>query len=181
MTIVDDARALAGELLGVDSERLRHTAGVAGRAAELVDTVPADDRELLIAGAWLHDIGYAPALRATGFHPLDGADELRRRHWAERLCGLVAHHSGAAFVAEARGLADELGRYHDERSALSDALTYADQTVGPDGVRMRFEDRVADMLRRHGPDSPNASVHVRRGPYLAAVVARVEERLRSAS
>jgi hypothetical protein len=35
-------------------------------------TVPAADRPVLIAAAWLHDIGYAPGLPETGFHPLDG-------------------------------------------------------------------------------------------------------------
>ncbi|MFG1920930.1 HD domain-containing protein [Cryptosporangium sp. NPDC048952] len=175
--IVVAAQELAGELLGVDSERWRHTAGVAERASELAGTVPVEDRSLLIAGAWLHDIGYAPVLRSTGFHPLDGADGLRQRNWTLRVCGLVAYHSGAVFVAEARGLLGELGRYVEEHSALADALTYADQTVGPDGVRMRFEDRVADMLRRHGPDSPNARVHARRGPYLVSVAERVRERI----
>ena len=32
----------------------------------------------LVAAAWLHDIGYAPELVETGFHPLDGARYLRR-------------------------------------------------------------------------------------------------------
>jgi hypothetical protein len=32
-----------------------------------------------VAAAWLHDIGYAPAIAesGTGFHPLDGARYLR--------------------------------------------------------------------------------------------------------
>ncbi|MFB9318776.1 HD domain-containing protein [Cryptosporangium minutisporangium] len=175
--LVAAARELAGELLGFDSERWRHTAGVAERAAELAPAVPADDLELLVAGAWLHDIGYASTLRVTGFHPLDGADGLRDRGWEPRLCALVAHHSGARFVAEDRGLGEELHRYAEERSALADALTYADQTVGPDGRRMAFEDRIVDMLRRHGPNSPNARVHPRRGPYLAAIAGRVRTRL----
>jgi len=29
--------------------------------------------DTLVCADWLHDIGYAPALVATGFHPLDGA------------------------------------------------------------------------------------------------------------
>jgi hypothetical protein len=39
---------------------------------------------------------------------------------------------------------------------VADALTYADQTTGPDGHQMDVADRLAEMLRRHGPDSPNA-------------------------
>jgi hypothetical protein len=39
---------------------------------------------------------------------------------------------------------------------VAEALTYADQTTGPDGHQMDVADRLAEMLRRHGPDSPNA-------------------------
>ena len=42
---------------------------------------------------------------------------------------------------------------------------------------MTFDQRVADMLDRHGPDSPNAAVHAERGPLLSAAVERVEQRL----
>jgi hypothetical protein len=49
---------------------------------------------------------------------------------------------------------------------LADALTYADQTTGPNGEPMTIEARISDMLRRHGPNSPNAKVHPERGPYL---------------
>jgi hypothetical protein len=33
----------------------------------------------LVAAAWLHDIGYAPELAKTGFHPLDGSAALAAR------------------------------------------------------------------------------------------------------
>ena len=35
------------------------------------------DADLIEAAAWLHDIGYAPGLAATGLHPLDGGRYLR--------------------------------------------------------------------------------------------------------
>jgi hypothetical protein len=50
-----------------------------------------DDREILVAAAWLHDIGYAPGLAETGFHPLDGARWLRTAGFGDRLAGLVAY------------------------------------------------------------------------------------------
>jgi hypothetical protein len=34
---------------------------------------------------------------------------------------------------------------------LTDALTYADQTVGPRGERLSVADRLAEATRRHGP------------------------------
>jgi hypothetical protein len=90
----------------------------------------------------------------------------------------VAHHSGAWLMAREWGLAGELAAYPDEASAVSDALTYADQTTGFRGERLSIEARIADMLRRHGPGSPNARAHRLRGPLLLAAAGRVERRLR---
>jgi hypothetical protein len=174
---VHDARDLAQILLDGQTERWRHTIGVARRAEELAGTV--DEAEVLLSAAWLHDIGYSPAVRDTGFHPLDGARYLDRHRWPGRLSALVAHHSGACFVAVSRGLSAELDEYRREESAVSDALTYADQTVGPAGRRMTIRERAADMLERHGPDSPNARAHHLRWPYLLDVAERVEQRLSS--
>jgi hypothetical protein len=144
---------------------------------ELADTLDeAAGADLLVAAAWLHDIGYAPALRDTGFHPLDGARHLDRHGWPARLCGLVAHHSEAGCVAAARGLAGELAAFGREHSPMSDALTCADQTVGPHGRRMSVDERLADMVRRHGPGSPDAAVHQQRAPLIRAAVHRVQVR-----
>lgn len=174
---ISDARRLAADLLEHLPERWRHTVGVAHRADELIDTIGSDDPVALVSAAWLHDIGYAAALADTGMHALDGARFLERTGWPERIVALVAHHSGSRFVAEDLGHAAELAAYRVEKSALSDALTYADQTTAPDGHPMSVAERSADMLRRHGPTSPNARVHDRRGPYLLAVADRVEHRL----
>lgn len=176
---VDEARDLARELLKDLPERWAHTVGVAEYAERLIPVIGDDDPELLVSAAWLHDIGYSAALVDTGFHPVDGARHLRARRCPHRLTGLVAHHSGACFVAQARGLADALAEFPREESALADALTYADQSVGPHGKRMSVGDRIADMLRRHGPASTHAAVQQARGPHLLAVAARVEGRLAS--
>ena len=178
--LVAGARRLAGELFGELGERGRHSEAVANRAASAAPAVDAGDRPVLVAAAWLHDIGYAPALRRSGFHPLDGAWHLSDDHWAGLVAGLVAHHSGARFVAAVRGLAPYLQRYGDGRfrtGPLADALTYADQTTGPAGEVMDVEDRLADMLRRHGPDSPNARAHDQRAPVIRAAVECISTRL----
>lgn len=171
------ARQLAGALLGEVGTRWQHSIGVASRAAELSAAVAPADRTLLIAAAWLHDIGYCPRLAVTGFHPLDGARFLAAEGWPLRLCALVAHHSGAGFVAEATGLVDEMAEFPDERSAVTDALALADQTTSPTGVPAILADRIAETVRRHGPDSVQAAVHARRGPYLLGVADRVAHRL----
>ena len=129
---VSGARELAFRLLHGDPDRWLHVQAVAARAGELRPAVAAADGALLVTAAWLHDIGYAPALRETGFHPLDGARYLERIGYP-REAALVAHHSGARFVAEVRGLVEQLAGFAFVEDALTDALTYADQTVGRAG------------------------------------------------
>ncbi|MGX5657158.1 hypothetical protein ACWKWC_20455 [Geodermatophilus nigrescens] len=176
--LVAGAHRLAEDLLGGLGNRWCHTQAVAHAAAP---AVAAGERPVLVAAAWLHDIGYAEPLRRTGFHPLDGAWYLADHSWSDLVVGLVAHHSAARFVAAARGLAPHLRRFDDVRHCvgpLADALTYADQSTGPAGDPMDLEDRLADMLRRHGPDSLNARAHDRRAPVLRAAVQRTRLRLR---
>jgi hypothetical protein len=179
------ARDLADALLTDLPQRWAHTAGVAGRAAELCaamgPAMTAADRDRVVAAAWLHDIGYADPVRDTGFHPLDGARFLRGAGWAARINALVAHHSGACYVAEVRGLRHDLAEFPRELSPVADALTYADQTVGPDGGRVDIRTRMAEMLARHGATSDNARVHHLRAPDLLATADRVERRLRRAA
>ncbi len=61
------AAAWAQELLVGQPERWAHTCGVARVAAEIAARIPGLDDDLLVAAAWVHDIGYAPALAETGF------------------------------------------------------------------------------------------------------------------
>jgi putative nucleotidyltransferase with HDIG domain len=170
------AEELARELLRPLPERLTHSAAVAGLAAEIAETVAPDERDVLIASAWLHDIGYSPAAHRTGFHPLDGAAYLLEHGWPSRIAGLVAHHSGAAFTASTSGFATDLARYADERSPVSDALTYADQHIGPHGRHMTLDQRMTDMLSRHGAGSPQARAHEQRRSHIIAAVGRVDAR-----
>ena len=178
--LIVQARARAKALLHKNlPERWHHSLGVATRAKELAGTVPPGDCGLLVAAAWLHDIGYTPRLKLTGFHPLDGGLYLREHGWDEAICVLVAHHSGARFVPVERGFTQLLDTFSFTESPLTDALTYADQTVGPGGKRMTITYRINEAISRHGPDSPNARARVDRVPYLLAVAARVEQRLAS--
>ena len=70
-----------------------------------------------------------------------------------------------------------LNQFPCEESPVSDALTYADQTVSPTGQPVSLDERIAEMLARRGPDSPHARVHPQREPYLRNAVARVTQRL----
>lgn len=149
----------------------------AGRAGVVLDEA---ERELLVAAAFLHDIGYAPALVVTGFHPIDGARQLRDLG-RERLAGLVAYHSGARWEAEARGLAEELGEFQDEGSAVTKLLTYCDMTTGPRGESFTLDERLAEIERRYGPEHVvTRSLCDGARPWLESCVAWAEEALRRA-
>ena len=143
------ARTLLQESL---PRRWAHVQGVAARARGLAPVLGAD-ADLLEAAAWLHDIGYAPGLASTCFHPLDGARYLRDAQHADALlCRLVAHHSCAIIEAEERGLADVLGReFEPAPDALSSALTCCDMTTSPDGEPVPVDRRLAEIHHRYGP------------------------------
>jgi putative nucleotidyltransferase with HDIG domain len=158
--------------------RWAHTKGVAARARSLAPIL-GEDADLLEAAAWLHDVGYAPDLARTGFHPLDGARYLRDMERADKvLCQLVAHHSCAIIEAEERGLAAELAReFEPARGDLTGALIYCDMTTSPDGGRLHVEQRLAEILVRYGPEHVVTRAISRSAPQLAATVARVACRL----
>ncbi|WP_432541512.1 HDIG domain-containing metalloprotein [Kineococcus sp. SYSU DK002] len=177
-TDVDAALELARELLDGVGDRLAHSTVAARTAESIAHTVPAPDRELLVVAVALHDIGYAPQLRRSGFHPLDGARHLETLGWPPRLVGLVAHHSGSRFMARALGLEDHLDAYPDEGGALADAVLYCDMTTTPDGRRVSLAERLQDAHARHR-EAPEAERRARRErePFLRAAVARVQARL----
>ncbi len=82
------AESLLAETL---PRRWAHSQGVAERARTIA-SILGKDADLMEAAAVLHDIGYAPDLAKTGFHPLDGARYLRDVARAdERVVRLVAH------------------------------------------------------------------------------------------
>ncbi|MFJ3536721.1 HD domain-containing protein [Streptomyces sp. NPDC090109] len=167
------------ELSSTLPRRWAHTQGVAKRAAE-VSQVLGQDAGLLAAAATLHDVGYAPRLAATGFHPLDGARFLRDEHEAdERLVRLVANHSFALLEAEERGLREELASEFPllEEPLLVDALVYCDMTTTPDGDRTTAEERVAEILSRYGDDSVVGRFIRRAAPEIFGAVGRVEAAL----
>ena len=138
-------------------DRWAHTQAVAAQARS-VGPALGWDTDLIEAAAWLHDIGYAPALAVTGFHPLDGARYLRdRTDAAPAVCALVARHSGAVAEAAERGLCEPLLAEFPLDSHSSEqvvALTYCDFTTGPHGERLSPEERIAEILSRYEPGSP---------------------------
>ncbi|MEJ3747890.1 HD domain-containing protein [Actinomycetes bacterium KLBMP 9797] len=175
------ARDLACQLLGETlPRRWSHTQGVGGRAEEIAHVV-GDDAPILISAAWLHDIGYAPALVRTGLHPLDGARHLRDVVGAEqKLCRLVAHHSAAVIEAGNRGLADDLvTEFPPVGGLVADALTYCDMTTSPDGAPVDAVARLDEILSRYGDGHVVTESITRARPLILDAVASVERLLRT--
>jgi hypothetical protein len=157
--------------------RWAHVQGVAAQARSLAPVL-GSDADLVEAAAWLHDIGYAPGLITTGFHPLDGARYLRDTQQADAmLCRLVAHHSCAIIEAAERGLADVLTlEFEPAPDALASALTYCDMTTSPDGEPVPVETRLAEIHDRYGPGHLVSRSIQRATPTILRAVEQTQDR-----
>ncbi len=177
-TLASWAQQLARELLQEPlPRRWAHVRGGGTRARGLAPVLGAD-ADLLEAAAWLHDIGYAPGLAATGLHQLDGARYLRdARHADAMLCRLVAHHSCAIIEAGERGLAGVLSsEFEPAPYALSSVLTYCDMTTSPDGGLVPAERRLAEIHDRYGPGHLVSRSIRRATPMILRAVEQVQDR-----
>ncbi len=178
MNLVEVAAQHAKSLLTPLGNRWRHVQGVVEKACSVSRILEEKDRLYLVAAAYLHDIGYAPTLKKTRFHPLDGANDVLQAFGNKRLASLVAYHSEAQFEAELRGYDQALHEFPRERSAVRDALTYCDMTTSPIGSNISFEERIADILHRYGNEDIVAQAIRQATPSLALDVERTQHMLR---
>lgn len=152
--------------------RWAHVQGVAERARTRFDD------PFLVSAAWLHDVGYAPRIAFTGFHPVDGARWLRSQRVDEALVSLVAHHCCARIEAQMRGLGSVLlDEFPRHPSLPHDELCFCDLTTSPDGELVAPAARLAEIRRRY-PDGHVVRAFIDRAEGdLLATVARVEAAL----
>ncbi|WP_308216296.1 phosphohydrolase [Prauserella aidingensis] len=134
-----------------------------------------------MAAAWLHDIGYAPKVGDTRFHPVDGARYLRDHGWPGEIVNLVAHDSGARYEAAERGMSDALAEFPCQDGPVMDALVTADLTTGPGGERLTYDERISEILRRYSPEHPVHRTWTKAAPILRASVERTESRVSARS
>ena len=167
------ARSVLAEAL---PRRWEHVQGVAGKA-ERVTASLALSGEVLVAAAWLHDIGYALDVVETGFHPLDGVRYLAGLGVPERVVNLVARHSNAILEAALRGIGDLVAVFPDEGGTLRDALWYCDLTISPNGQPVSAPDRIAEIKARYGQGHIVTRFISDGAPELLAAVERTESRL----
>src|SRR5690349_1461359 len=127
----EQASRVAFEYLSGLGRRWNHVRAV-GR---LADTLLAAGRISadVAAAAWLHDLGYAEELSMTGLHALDGAAFLALQGAPDEVVSLVAHHTGADFEAEERGLREKLASLPAAEPTALDVLTLLDLVAAPDG------------------------------------------------
>ncbi len=177
VTTPDEARDIAESKLAAPlPRRWRHVRSVARRARWVAKELALPDD--LVAAAWLHDIGYAPELVDTGFHPLDGARYLRSVGTDGHVVSLVAYHSCAQIEADVRGLGSELAAdFSPADPQLADALLYCDMTTGPDGDFVRPAERLVEIRGRYGPDHEVTRFVERAASEILATAGRVEEML----
>lgn len=174
--LIEWAEEQASTLLSPLGNRWLHVQGVAEKARSVSKAFSENDGTYLIAAAYLHDIGYAPSLKKTGFHPLDGAYYLRS-HRKNRLACLVAHHSEAQFEAHLRELLSELDIFPRQCSSISDALTYCDITTSSTGREITFQERILDIFSHYGDaDIVSQAIH-QAVPSLSLAVERTQKKL----
>jgi hypothetical protein len=177
MANIEAAKEMAArKLTSTLPRRWRHVRSVARRAKWVAEMLSLSEE--LVAAAWLHDIGYAPELVETGFHPLDGARYLRQVGVPEPVVSLVAYHSCARIEADVRDLGDVLkSEFVPGDPLLADALCYCDMTTGPDGDYVRPADRLVEIRGRYGPDHEVTRFVERAASEILTTAARVEELL----
>jgi hypothetical protein len=172
---VDEARRLAADHLSTLGPRWTHVQAVGTLAEGLVEVRLVG--EVVAVAAWLHDLGYAPGLRVSGFHSLDGAWYLRDMDAPDALVALVARHTGAEFEAEERGLRGELGELPAADRKDLDVLTLVDLVVGPAGHLTTPADRITEIGSRYATDDPVHRAVSRSSSELLAAAARARTRL----
>ncbi|GCE46431.1 HD domain-containing protein [Thermosporothrix hazakensis] len=179
LTIAQAAR-FAESYLAPLGARWLHVQGVVRQAYSVSRILNDKEHDYLISAAYLHDIGYAPSLQKTGFHPLDGAYFVRSLGDL-RLASLVAHHSEARFEARLKGLEEQLSEFPREESPLADALIYCDFTTSPFGATISMQERVADIMSRYGKEHPVTQALHLALPTLTEAIERMEKRLQASS
>jgi putative nucleotidyltransferase with HDIG domain len=153
---------------------VRAVAGAAKRVAARCDL----DAELLVASAWLHDLGYLSDHAVSGLHALDGARVVDRLGFPSTVVSLVAYHSLAIVEADLRGLGDVLrSEFDPPDQQLANALCYCDMVTGPSGLKVTVEERLAEIRQRYGAGDVVTSFVDAAEYELIETVRQVEARL----
>lgn len=125
-------------MIGISIDRMKHSLAVARKMkaiAESIDGFPYPPQDMFYLGL-LHDVAYE-FVDSQEEHEHCGGEILRNngyRYWKE-----VYYHGDPDVDYYSRAL---------------DLLNYVDMTTGLDGEDVSFEERLSDIERRYGTDSP---------------------------
>jgi hypothetical protein len=180
-----EAATMLSEVLPARSHRLAHSLAVGRKAETIADMLEPERAGLLVAAAYLPDVGYAEVAAGTGMHQLDGARYLRELGCDDSLCRLVAHHTFARIEARNKDLGGvleaEFPLPDGDLADLLDLVTFCDLTTSSDGAPVTVAARLAGIFERYAPEHV-VSVTMREAEPLARdVVERVQLRLDEAS
>jgi len=123
----------------------------------LVDKLNLDEdtKDICMAAALLHDVGYAPSLNVHDFHPVDGYMAIKSLFPCE-ISLPVLYHSFADLECNFRRPDMEI-HYDDKMDAKAskvwELLTYCDLHTDGQGNLVTVDERYADIKLRHGADS----------------------------
>ena len=145
------------DVLAPGSDRLAHALAVGRRAQGVVAAHQFPQPDLVVAAAYLHDVGYAAAATDTGMHQLDGARYLRGLGYEADLCRLVAHHTFALVEARNKGLDGALDAEFPrpatlDLDAMLDVVTFCDLTTSHTGHPVTVDERFAGIYTRYPAD-----------------------------
>ena len=129
---------------------IQHCLTVNKIAEEFCSKILDLDKQLIIAGSMLHDIGRA--VDHSIFHAVRGVEILREERIDKRILSIVQKHIGTGITEEeARILGLPLGDYIP-RTAEEIVVSYSDNLVCGDR-RCSFEETLNDFISKFGPES----------------------------
>lgn len=167
--------AFVREAFADQPERLRHILTVAAcvrqSVGEILERHPQSelDEATAVCAALVHDIGYLPLARGTGFHPLDGYRFLCA-HGAEALARRIVGHSCSVEEGRLRGLSLPEGT----EDLTAQLITYWDMRVKPGGEIVDYEERLRDILDRYGEEDIVGRANRLAQPRIQRIIAAID-------
>ncbi|MBY9001163.1 MAG: HDIG domain-containing protein [Candidatus Heimdallarchaeota archaeon] len=127
------------------------------------------NRELVIAGAMLHDIGRSKD--HTIFHAIEGARIIEREKLDQRLVSIVRKHIGSGITENE---AEKLGLPLDDyipRTIEEIVVSYSDNLTS-DERECSFEETLEDFCRKFGEDSHVVKGYIRQKEIIEGIISK---------
>lgn len=145
--------------------RLNHIKMVVSNIKELSNLCDLSSKsyDILLASAYLHDIGYLNTLNKFNFHAYDGYVYLLNKGFDISVCNLVLHHTYSELLDVITSdtkkevldcyRSNKLVNLSSEEMYLFKLLSLADMTSDGKGNKVTIAERIEDIRFRYGKDS----------------------------